>query len=180
MPPVTDLLDVLRRHEVTHVVGLPDNNSAPLFARLTDDQDTPTLVRITREGEAFALAAGLWMGGAVPMVVVQNTGLLESGDSLRGTAVRMRVPLVMLVGYRGYASALRAGIDLASPTIDADLLSRLGLDSTALVTQPTLRAWGIPFTVAGRATVAAEIDTAFNAAAEGSRPVAVLFTESLE
>lgn len=181
MPGVQEVLEVLRRRGVTHVVGLPDNGTAPLFHRLAEAAPAaPRLVRVTREGEAFALAAGLWMGGAVPFVVVQNTGLLESGDGLRGTAARMRVPLVMLVGYRGYRGALAADVDLEEGAGDAELLSRLGLDSAALATRATLRAWGIPHRLAAAAELPGELEGAFEAAAAESRPVAVLLTDALE
>ena len=53
-----------------------------------------TLVRVCREGEAWAIAAGLWIGGARPLVVIQNTGLFESGDSLRNALLRSRAAAV--------------------------------------------------------------------------------------
>jgi sulfopyruvate decarboxylase TPP-binding subunit len=109
-PPLSadELLELLESEGVTHVVGLPDNDTAPLLDMLADHPRV-RLVRVAREGEAFALAAGLWVGGATPVVVIQNTGLLEAGDALRGTASRMGVPLVMLIGYRGFAKMSVAG-----------------------------------------------------------------------
>ncbi|HAC05532.1 MAG TPA: phosphonopyruvate decarboxylase, partial [Gemmatimonadetes bacterium] len=47
---------------ITHVVGLPDNTSAPLFDAL-QSHPSVRLVTVTREGEAFAIASGLWLGG---------------------------------------------------------------------------------------------------------------------
>src|SRR6516225_3492064 len=94
------VLEELRRNAVTHVVGLPDNSSATVFA-LLNSKEEPQLLTVTREGEAFAMAAGLWVGGKKPVVLIQNTGLLESGDGLRGTVIRMRIPLVCLVTFRG-------------------------------------------------------------------------------
>lgn len=137
------ILRALTAAGVTHVVGLPDNTSAPLFDALQGHPDV-RLVTVTREGEAFAIASGLWLGGASPLVVVQNTGLLESGDSLRGTAMRMRVPLPMLVTGRGYAKMEGAGLAPDEPRTP-ELLARPDVDSTALLTEPTLSAWGIPF-----------------------------------
>ena len=50
----------------------------------------------------MAIAAGLWIGGKVPVVFVQNTGFFESGDSVRGICLDADIPLVMMIGYRGY------------------------------------------------------------------------------
>ncbi len=138
---------------ITHLVGLPDNTSAPLFSALSEKGESAEgtdgpgvrLVIVTREGEGIALAAGLWLGGASPAVIIQNTGLLESGDGLRGTASRMGAPLLMLITCRGYGKARSMGIDPAAGFLDRDLLVRPDLDSVAHMTEQTLRAWGIPF-----------------------------------
>jgi sulfopyruvate decarboxylase subunit alpha len=168
------LLRLLEEHHVTDVVGLPDNSSAALFARL-EKGGAIRLRTVTREGEAFALAAGLWVGGARPIVLIQNTGLLESGDGLRGTAQRMRIPLVCLITYRGYAKMMRTlGGVPASP--DADLLSRADVDSVALLTEPTLRAWGVPFDTVGGTSDLPRLHAAFERCEELKSPVAVLLT----
>ena len=115
---------------VTHVVGIPDNTSGPLFDELAAHPSL-RLVTVTREGEAMAIAAGLWLGGASPLVLIQNTGLLESGDALRGTVLRMGAPI------------LAAGREPTAPRTN-ELLTRPDVDTTALLTEPTLDAWGVP------------------------------------
>ena len=146
-PGTLALLQALERAGITHVLGIPDNTSAPLFDAL-EDHPTLRLVHVTREGEAFAIASGLWLGGAMPMVVIQNTGLLESGDALRGTAVRMGAPIPFVVTGRGYAKMEAAGLVPGGP-LDAELLTNPDVDSVALLTEPTLTAWGIPFVRCG-------------------------------
>jgi sulfopyruvate decarboxylase TPP-binding subunit len=58
-----ELLELLEGEGVTHVIGLPDNDTAPLLDMLADHPRV-RLVRVAREGEAFAIASGLWLGGA--------------------------------------------------------------------------------------------------------------------
>jgi len=136
-------IDGLTRAGITHVVGIPDNTSGALFDAVMT-HPLIHLVTVTREGEAFAVAAGLWLGGASPLVVIQNTGLLEAGDAIRGTAQRMGAPIPFVVTGRGYAKMWRAGITRDEPRT-RELLTRADVDSTALLTEPTLDAWGIPF-----------------------------------
>lgn len=159
---------------VSHVIGLPDNGSAALFQAFENSPEV-TLLQVTREGEAFALASGLWMGGRHPVVLIQNTGLLESGDSLRGTAVRMGVPLLCLIGYRGYPTlkALRRG-GLESMT--SENMVRRDLDSVALITEPTLRAWGVPFGLYTSDADLPKVAEAWEQAQHEFRPVALLLT----
>ena len=47
-------------------------------------------------------ALGLNIAGKVPVCLIQNTGMMESGDSIRGMALDAGFPLVMVVGYRGW------------------------------------------------------------------------------
>jgi sulfopyruvate decarboxylase subunit alpha len=157
------------------VVALPDNASAALLS-LIAREGRPALVPVTREGEAFALAAGLWVGGALPLVLIQNTGLLESGDALRGTAMRMRVPLVCLVTYRGHATLSRVGHPQPA---GGELLAREDVDSVAVLTEPTLRAWGVPYEfLRGDEDVAARLREAFTRAERLEQPVALLLPEA--
>jgi sulfopyruvate decarboxylase TPP-binding subunit len=177
-PSAEGIVGALRSHGITHVLGIPDNTSAPLFDSLAD-AEPPRLIMVTREGEAFAMAAGLWLGGCKPLVVTQNCGLLEAGDALRGTAVRMAVPLPVIVTGRGYAKMEKAGLSPLEP-LTPHLLTRPDLDSVAFLTEPTLDAWGIPWTRCGgdddpAAAVAALLDKAEDEA----RPVALVLTRSM-
>ncbi|GMR23672.1 MAG: hypothetical protein BMS9Abin37_2122 [Acidobacteriota bacterium] len=169
-PFATTLVDELERNDVSHVVGIPDNTSAAAF-RLLADTSSIELLTVTREGEAFAVASGLWLGGAKPLVLIQNTGFLESGDSLRGTAVRMGVPLVCLVTYRGYAKL--------PPERTHGVLTRADIDSVAVVTEPTLDAWRVPYELYRSDADIARVQRAFDQANELSRPVALLVTQAL-
>jgi sulfopyruvate decarboxylase subunit alpha len=174
---VSRIIDALEACGVTHLLGVPDNTSAALFLACAERTDL-RLITVTREGEAFAIASGLWLGGAVPALVIQNTGLLESGDAYRGTALRMRVPLLCLVTVRGYAALERAATETrASPTPDD--LGRADLDSAALLMEPTLRAWSLPFEYLHEDADVDRIPAAFRRAGAESRPVAVLITRTI-
>jgi sulfopyruvate decarboxylase subunit alpha len=160
---------------VTHVVSLPDNSSAGLLALLREDGRI-RLVSVTREGEAFAIAAGLWIGGATPVVLVQNTGFLESGDSYRGTALRMRIPLLCLITFRGYAKLSAETLPGTPEHWHADQFSRPDMDSAALMTVPTLKAWGLPHDLLHSHLDLPKIRAAAARAAVDARPVALLVT----
>ena len=173
---------------ITHVVTVPDNTSAPILAALEsggpmrgDAAGAGEEIRVlyaTREGEAIGLASGLWLGGATPSVLIQNTGLLEAGDALRGTASRMGVPLLLLVTCRGYPKARGLGIEPAELEVDRDVLVRNDLDSVAHMTEATLQAWGIPFHTLSDPGDLSPVGEAVSAARSGERPVAVLLDTS--
>ncbi len=172
------VLDELKACHVTFCVGLAETALAALAALLENDQSV-RFVPVTREGEAFALASGLWIGGQNAVILVQNTGLLESGDALRGTAQRMRVPVLCLIAYRGHSHLLGQKKHNGSEPRNPDEFSRPDLDSAALVTEPTLNAWGIPFEFLDSDADLPKISRAFDRAQRESRPVALLVTNTM-
>ena len=56
------IIDALKKQGVTHVVGVPDNGARTLFEALWADGDID-VIGVTREGEAYAIASGLYVGG---------------------------------------------------------------------------------------------------------------------
>jgi hypothetical protein len=172
------ILEELKRNAVTHVVGLPDNSSARLFALLSVDRNI-RLISVTREGEAFAVAAGLWIGGKTPVVVVQNTGFSESGDGFRGTITRMRVPLVCIITYRGYAKLALLRREAGGNSRNAETLSLPHLDSAALITEPMLEAWGLPFCFLHCDEDMLRLSEAFRKVQENQQPYGILITGDL-
>lgn len=110
---------------VTHVVWIPDSTFGEWDAALSDS-DQVSLIQVCREGEAWAVAAGLYLGGAQPLVIVQCTGLFESGDSLRNTIHDYGLPLFGIVGYRSYLNS-----------------SSLPGDTCLRFTEPVLNAWDV-------------------------------------
>jgi len=91
---------MLGRLGVTDVVTVPDSTIGPW----TDAIEAAgiRLVRVCREGEAWAVAAGLELGGRRPLVMIQCTGFFESGDALRNTLHDWQLPIPSLIGYRSY------------------------------------------------------------------------------
>ncbi len=174
MLSASSIVDILHRESVTDVVGVPDNSSAALYTLL--ERDAAIAVRpVTREGEAFSLACGLWMGGRQPILLIQNTGLLESGDAFRGTAMRMRIPLPCLVTYRGYAKMMKL-FGQAPPAPDPEMLSRSEVDSIGPMTEPTLRAWGLNHDFVHGDEDLPRLVTVFERARTLQAPVAALIT----
>ena len=149
------ILGELHRNGVTHVVWLPDSETNFMFREMVADPSL-SIVSVCREGESMPIAVGLWVGGKKPMVMIQNTGFFESGDSIRGMALDMDIPLVMMVGYRGWT---RHGVTR---------------DSAARFTEPILHAWGINYYLVESDADAGRISDAFEEAERFERPVACL------
>lgn len=84
----------------THVVWVPDSVTGTWESGL--GHLPVKLIRVCREGEAWPLAAGLSVGGASPLIVMQTTGLFESGDAIRNTVYDLKVPVYAWIGVRNW------------------------------------------------------------------------------
>jgi|SRR3990172_930622 len=151
-------LAALRDIATTHVLAIPDSENRHLYAAIEEDPDI-VLITPCREGESVAIAAGLWTGGRRPVVLIQNTGLMEAGDALRGCGVGPRIPLRLMVGWRGYPGAR----------------GRLPIDSAYPFTEPLLRAWNIPYSLLMSDDDLGTVAQMDRTAEESSYPAAVLF-----
>src|SRR5262245_53642999 len=114
----------------THVVWIPDSALGPWEPALVSSTRLK-LIRPCREGEAIGVAAGLILGGAQPVVVIQCTGLFEAGDALRNVVYDLNLPLKLIVGVRSYRA------HLAGKTTD----------NCPAFTEPILTAWQLPHAV---------------------------------
>lgn len=149
------VLKEMKKHGITHVVWLPDSETNWLYLLMKADPEL-TLVAVAREGLAFSVAAGLHAGGKKPVILIQNTGIMESGDSLRGWGLGMNLPVVMMVGYRGY------------------MKNKTPVDTAATYIEPFLKAFGIPYYLVESDADAPRISVAFEEAETKRQPVAVL------
>ncbi len=120
-----EILEIFSGLGLTHVVWIPDTTLGQWDEALRGAENLK-LVQVCREGEAWALAAGLHLGGARPIVCIQCTGLFESGDSLRNIVHDYQFPIFSLIGYRSF--------------LNTDSLPG---DTCLKFTEPVLNAWDL-------------------------------------
>lgn len=120
-----DIFETCVQLGITHVVWVPDSETGPWEAVL-DASERLRLVRVCREGEAWPLAAGLLIGGQLPLIVMQSTGLFESGDALRNVVFDLQLSVYALIGVRN-----------ARDTKSADSAKRCA--------EPVVQAWGLDY-----------------------------------
>lgn len=155
--PAEQMADALVSVGITHVVWLPDSAMGP-WEHAMDSPGKLELVRVCREGEAWAIAAGLYLGGCCPLVMIQNTGLFESGDALRNVLFDLRLPLLALVGYRSF-------------------LVSYSTDSARLFTEPIIAAWGLDSVLIHRPEELSQMADHFRACRAAGRPGVALLAE---
>jgi sulfopyruvate decarboxylase subunit alpha len=144
---------------ITHVVTVPDSTIGP-WQEAIEQRGRTRVVRVCREGEAWQVAAGLQLGGKTPLVMIQCTGLFESGDALRNALHDWKLPIFSIIGYRSY---------LNQDTLPGD---------TCLVfTEPVLDAWRIDYRLITQPSQLEEIAKHYAACRVLGKPGAIVIGE---
>ncbi|TLU71808.1 phosphonopyruvate decarboxylase [Lichenicoccus roseus] len=82
--------------------GVPCSFLTPLINRVASSAGAGLdYVGAASEGEAVAIAAGAWLGGRGGVVICQNSGLGNAVNPLTSLNHPFRIPLLMVVTWRG-------------------------------------------------------------------------------
>lgn len=154
----TEVGALLNELGISHVLTVPDSTIGRWESGI--EGAGIKLVRVCREGEAWAIAGGLYLGGASPLVMIQCTGLFESGDALRNVIHEWNLPIYSMVGYRSY--------------LNQDTLPG---DTSLVFTEPILAAWKLDVRLITKPTQLHEIAAHYRECRAASRAGVALIGE---
>ena len=156
------LYSALKQCGVGLLSALPETWLVHLI-RLADDDPEMILVRLAKEEEGVGISAGAHFAGVKSAMLMQNHGFLASINGIVSLAHLYKIPLLMLISYRGTFG-------------ERDPWQTQGGNFT----EPVLRALGIPYDVLDSAETAAKKIRQAQALAESSlQPVALLLTRDM-
>jgi sulfopyruvate decarboxylase subunit alpha len=90
------------------VVYVPDNPLSHVLRVFERQYRDVRLLLATREEEAFGIAAGLYLGGRLPTVMLQSSGLGNSLNAITSLLLPYQIPVLMVVSMRGDAGEWNA------------------------------------------------------------------------
>ncbi|HHZ83958.1 MAG TPA: sulfopyruvate decarboxylase subunit alpha [Nitrospirales bacterium] len=95
----TDVVQMLVDSDFNFYTGVPDSMLAGIIAVLTAQG---RYVSSVREDEAVGIAAGAFLGGKQPVVLMQNSGLGNCLNALTSLNLIYAMPCLLLISWRGY------------------------------------------------------------------------------
>lgn len=84
-----------------HLVYVPDNPLSHVLNVVGAQFPDVHTTLATREEEAFGIAAGLYLGGARPTVMLQSSGLGNSLNALTSLLIPYQIPVLIVISMRG-------------------------------------------------------------------------------
>jgi sulfopyruvate decarboxylase subunit alpha len=146
--------DALKKCGIGLVSALPETWLVHMI-RMAEDDPQMVLVRLAKEEEAVGISAGAHFAGIKSAMLMQNHGFLASINGIVSFAQLYRIPLLMLISYRGQTQGGSA-------------------------TEPLLRALGIPYAfLDDPGKVATRVAEAQTWANSSLHPAALLLTREL-
>jgi sulfopyruvate decarboxylase subunit alpha len=157
--PSRHFLDLLEQHGYDFFTGVP----CSLFegvTRILDAEPRYGYISAVREDSALGLAAGAYLGGRQPVVLMQNSGLGVSMNALVSLHQIYDIPALLVVSWRGEGGP--GGNDAPEHIIMGDVM------------RPFLDLLRIPFAVFEPSTLAADIEQLTRTMHGTRKPVALV------
>jgi len=154
--------DALKECDIRLVSALPETWLVHLI-RMAEEDPQVTLVRLAKEEEAVGISAGAHFAGVKSAMLMQNHGFLAAVNGIVSFAHLYKIPLLMLISYRGSFG-------------EKDPWQTQGGN----VTEPLLRALRIPYIFLDSVDTAKKRIRQAQTLAESSlQPVAILLMRDL-
>ena len=115
----------IKASRIEFVVSVPDITTSEGLLRPLAKLQSPRLIRICKEDEGVGICAGLAYTGKRALLLIQQTGMLDSINAIRGVAVEYSLPICMMVGLLEKEVGVpprqskRYGVRIVEPILDA-------------------------------------------------------------
>ena len=95
------IYEALKACDVKIISALPETWLVHLI-RMADEDPDVTLVRLAKEEEGVGISAGAHLAGVNSAMLMQNHGFLASINPIVSLALLYKIPLLLLISYRGH------------------------------------------------------------------------------
>jgi sulfopyruvate decarboxylase subunit alpha len=119
------MLNEIKRAGIHFVISLPDRVTSNYLLKAITEDPYFKVVQVCKEDEGVSICSGLYATGHRALLLIQNTGLLDSMNALRGIAVEGNNPVCLMVGLLGKEPGVlpkeskRYGVRIVEPMLDA-------------------------------------------------------------
>jgi sulfopyruvate decarboxylase subunit alpha len=115
----------IKASRIEFVVSVPDITTSEGLLRPLSQMSDPRLVRVCKEDEGVAICAGLAYCNRRSLLLIQQTGMFDSINAIRGVAVEYSLPICMMVGLLEKEPGVlprqskRYAVSIVEPMLDA-------------------------------------------------------------
>lgn len=130
--------------------------------KLIDEKNEIQHIPITREEEGVGIAAGAYLGGKTPAILMQNSGLGNSINAIKSLLQLYKIPVVFIMSHRG-ADGEKILAQIPMGQLTPDLLDLLNIRKFIIDSIDTIK----------------DVKTAINISKKSKISVAIILKRSL-
>jgi len=120
------LYEELKRSGINLILSLPCIMLKNLLLIIEERDDIPH-ISITREEEGVGIAAGAYLGGKTPAILMQNSGLGNSINAIKSLLQLFKIPVIFIMSHRG-AEGEKIAAQIPMGQLTPDLLDLLKIE----------------------------------------------------
>ena len=115
----------IKASRIEFVISVPDITTSEGLLKPLAKMTDPRLIRVCKEDEGVGICGGLTYTGKRSLLLIQQTGLLDSINAIRGVAMDYSLPICMMVGLLEKEvgvpprQSARYGVRIVEPILDA-------------------------------------------------------------
>ncbi|UWR05357.1 decarboxylase (plasmid) [Ruegeria conchae] len=124
-PSGAGIIACIKQSDIREIVALPDIvTSDGLLWPISKDPDF-RLTRICKEDEGVSICGAMSYNGTRALLMMQQTGLMDSLNAIRAIGMDYELPIVMMVGLQGKEPDVQPdqsasyGVRIIQPVLDA-------------------------------------------------------------
>ncbi len=94
------IYEEIKNSNINLILSLPCIMLKDLL-RIIEEKNEIQHIPITREEEGVGIAAGAYLGGRLPAILMQNSGLGNSINAIKSLLHLFKIPVVFIMSHRG-------------------------------------------------------------------------------
>ncbi|MFX0041308.1 MAG: sulfopyruvate decarboxylase subunit alpha [Candidatus Hodarchaeota archaeon] len=130
--------------------------------KLIDEKNEIEHIQVTREEEGVGIAAGAYLGGKIPAILMQNSGLGNSINAIKSLLELYKIPVIFIMSHRG-AEGEKIIAQMPMGQVTIDLLKLISIETLILSSSENIK----------------EITKVVDKAKKTKKPVAIILKRTL-
>ncbi len=132
-----ELYENIKKSGIDLILSLPCILLKDLL-KLIDKKKEIQHIPVTREEEGVGIAAGAYLGGRTPAILMQNSGLGNSINAIKSLLQLYKIPIIFIMSHRG-AEGEKILAQIPMGQLTPDLLDLLNIRKFIINSMETIK-----------------------------------------
>lgn len=96
-----EVIDLLKKYNISHSVFLPDSGLKKVYSEIIGDSYFK-VITVTREEEGLGISSGMYLAGIPNIFFIQSSGIGNCFNAIASLNFAYQIPFLIIANYRGF------------------------------------------------------------------------------